>query len=364
MVKKLHLREQPKKAIHIRWSWSRKLRYKILRGVFPLIVYPIVMVLSVVYRWRHRVSIEFLEIMASKEPFVAAFWHSDMLLLQSLGKRVGWSHRAAVMVALSQVGEIETRLLKLLNYYVIRGSERKRGKEALEDMKDILSQGAIAGMAVDGPSGPAKEVKAGVVYLARHCQVPIVPLAFIKRREWALPTWDATRIPVPFSGCIVVNAKPIFVPKDIDNKEFERIVKRVGTVLKKLEKSSIRWEDAKKVNIKLLNLHTITDCIDHIERYTKKLSPDDFLKNTLVQDAVVKRLETIEEALEKLKPFLRRYFRDTLWESLDELGVILADDYSETKVKRVWSVVKRDIPRLRKKIKYVIGELYNYRTEV
>lgn len=79
----------------------------------------------------------------------------------------------------------------------------------MEDMLHAFSQGAIAGIAVDGSSGPVGVVKPGVVLLSRHGQVPIVPMGFQVDRKWVLNTWDSFIIPKPFARCVVNIAAPM-----------------------------------------------------------------------------------------------------------------------------------------------------------
>ena len=50
----------------------------------------------------------------------------------------------------------------------------------------------------------------------------------------------------------------------------------------------------------------IRDAIVKIENYTKGMTKDEFLKNFMLQDAVIRNLEIIGEAARNIKPGIKR----------------------------------------------------------
>lgn len=245
----IQLKKQPRSRIKPEWPLARKIKVLTYQSLIPLIAYPLLRALTLTYRWRVHAPRELLDLMASGGGFAVAIWHRDMSLIQSLGRHLGFSERVAVMVALSQAGEVEARLLTMMGYRVVRGSEKRRGKEALEELIDLVRQGAIPAFVVDGPSGPPGVVKPGVIRLAQRCRIPIVPVAFLPSREWRLPTWDATRIPKPFSSCIWVSTVPIAIPAELDAEAFEVWTRRISQTLHALGKRDVSWERAEGTRV-------------------------------------------------------------------------------------------------------------------
>lgn len=47
-------------------------------------------------------------------------------------------------------------------------------------------------------------------------------------------------------------------------------------------------------------IEDILECIGKIEEYTKEITEDDFYENTQIQDAVLRRLEIIGEAVKNI----------------------------------------------------------------
>jgi len=355
---RLVLREQPFNEIKRRWPLHKRIRIWVYHTIVPWVVHAFVSLLTSTYRWRQMVSKELLELMSSGKPFAVVVWHGDMLLSQSLGKRLGWNNRTAIMVALNQSGEVESRILKLLGYHVVRGSAKKRGKEALADMKDILNQGAIAAMVVDGPSGPAREVKAGVVELARYCRVPIVPVAFLPGNEWILPTWDRTRIPKPFCRCITTSTKPIFVPHTMNDIRFERIMQDVRDTMIDLEERRIAWDQAIPVQMKLLSVFAVRNSIARIRKTTIGFSEEEFVVDAKTHAHIVDELQLIGRELGKIKErYYRAAYPEMDWRPIRMARKVLRRVDQGDDPRKVWGIMKGNMPDLGKRIDEIIENL-------
>ena len=87
-----------------------------------------------------------------------------------------------------------------------------------------------------------------------------------------------------------------------------------------------------------------------IEEYTSDVTEDEFYKNTLIQDAVFRRLEIIGEAVKSISAEIKDSHDEIPWKQIAGMRDILIHQYSGVKLERVWIVVKRDIPDLKNKI--------------
>jgi hypothetical protein len=85
----------------------------------------------------------------------------------------------------------------------MRGSSSRGGKEALRKMIDHLNQTGLAGHIVDGPKGPAGNVKAGVIQLAHAADAAIIPFYISADRAWYFNSWDSFFIPKPFARVVI-----------------------------------------------------------------------------------------------------------------------------------------------------------------
>ena len=74
-------------------------------------------------------------------------------------------------------------------------------------------------MLVDGPRGPARVAKVGIVSLARAAERPIQPVAFSARPAIRLSSWDQSLIPLPFARVVVAYGEPISVDPETDRED-------------------------------------------------------------------------------------------------------------------------------------------------
>ena len=88
-------------------------------------------------------------------------------------------------------------------------------------MISILKSGENCAMMVDGPRGPAKVAKDGVIKIAKLAGVPVVPVYWYSNNfTWAkFPSWDELRCPVFATNLINIYGEPIYIPHDGDEEE-------------------------------------------------------------------------------------------------------------------------------------------------
>jgi hypothetical protein len=145
--------------------------------------------------------------------FIYAFWHQRQVFLT-------YTHRgdpARVLVSKSKDGELIAETMRLSRMSSARGSSSRGGPQAVREMMEHVEQGYDLAFTPDGPRGPAREVKAGVLYLAQKLGLPILPLscALSNRVEFAR-AWDRFQAPLPFGRACLMYGEPIRVGPDDD----------------------------------------------------------------------------------------------------------------------------------------------------
>lgn len=101
----------------------------------------------------------------------------------------------------------------------------------------------------------------------------------------------------------------------------------------------------------------ILECIEKIEEYTKNVSKDEFLDETWIQDAVLRRVEVIGEAVKNIPLRLRKKYPDVPWKKVAGMRDKLIHAYFGVSLERVWSVVKDDLPELKMNVELILEEM-------
>jgi len=120
-----------------------------------------------------------VEHIANTPQYILAFWHAHLLLmLHSRYKRP-----ISVMISRSKDGEYIARVFDWYGLDSARGSSTRGGSAALRDLIREARAGKNIVFTPDGPKGPARVLKDGVVYAAQATGLPIVPIAFAAKKK-------------------------------------------------------------------------------------------------------------------------------------------------------------------------------------
>jgi uncharacterized protein with HEPN domain len=106
----------------------------------------------------------------------------------------------------------------------------------------------------------------------------------------------------------------------------------------------------------LIYILHIKDCIDKIDTYTSGMSEQDFLDNTLVQDAVLRNFEIIGEAAKQLSVDFRNAHSHIEWKKIAGMRDKLIHDYIGVDLWAVWGVVVDIIPSFQKEIQEILDK--------
>lgn len=135
-----------------------------------------------------------------------------------------WYYRfkeVVVMASMSRDGELASRYVTAFGWISVRGSSKKRGREALLEMVPYVKRGHPAALACDAPTGPAYLSKIGIVALAKKSGRPIQAGMWSCDNHWTIKSWDRTMIPKPFSRIMLMYGDPIWVSEDASRQACE-----------------------------------------------------------------------------------------------------------------------------------------------
>lgn len=104
-------------------------------------------------------------------------------------------------------------------------------------------------------------------------------------------------------------------------------------------------------------LDHVLESINDIQNYTSGISKEKFLRDKKTQDAVVRRLEIIGEAIKKLPAAFIKKYKKIAWRKAAGMRDVLIHEYFGVNVKIVWKTVEKDIPKLKSALKKILVQL-------
>ncbi len=144
-----------------------------------------------------------------------------------------------VLVSQHFDGEVIARIIHNFGLRTVRGSSTRGGTAAYQVLrKNMEMPGFEAAFTPDGPTGPRRQVKLGVVRLASETGKPILPFAVAATKYKRLNSWDRLLIILPFSRCALVYGKPFYVPPTSDAHQLQLYADRLAQITNQLEKEA------------------------------------------------------------------------------------------------------------------------------
>ena len=104
-------------------------------------------------------------------------------------------------------------------------------------------------------------------------------------------------------------------------------------------------------------LEHILESIKDIEKYTKGQTKIKFAKAKMRQDAVIRKIEIIGEAVKNLSYHFRKKHPKIAWGDIAGMRDMLIHEYFGVNINVVWKTVREDIPMLKKQITEVYETL-------
>ncbi len=155
-----------------------------------------------------------------------ALWHAHQCGVFSCNQ----NRKTCIMVSDSQDGEIISRAANAMGVETVRGSKTRGGaKASLELIRKIKEEDVNGALTIDGPKGPNRIVKKGIIEIAKMAQVPIVPAVWWspQKRFLKFNSWDEFRFPLIGTNLVMLFGEPIPVPENPTDEDIERVRKKI-----------------------------------------------------------------------------------------------------------------------------------------
>jgi lysophospholipid acyltransferase (LPLAT)-like uncharacterized protein len=159
-------------------------------------------------------------LVASGRRVIIVSWHGRLLTAFVHFSR----YRPAVMISQSRDGARIAWIAERFGFRPVRGSSSRGGVRALLALtRELAAAGGVAIHIVDGPRGPAGEVKPGLIPLAARSGALIVPIYATARWRLEARSWDRMQVPLPWSRIDCRVDEPIEVPARLSESEADAL---------------------------------------------------------------------------------------------------------------------------------------------
>jgi len=103
-------------------------------------------------------------------------------------------------------------------------------------------------------------------------------------------------------------------------------------------------------------LKHILDSAKNIKTFMAHLDKESFKKNILIQSAVIRQLEIIGEAVKHISLNLKQSYSEIKWKEIAGTRDKLIHDYMGVDIDLVWTICKKDIENLKRKISQILKD--------
>jgi lysophospholipid acyltransferase (LPLAT)-like uncharacterized protein len=186
---------------------------------------------ALILHWTVRLTVRgdehIRQMLESDRPTVMAAWHGQgHLLLPYLIGRFDLT-RVSVIVTDDERTQVLAPMVRLIGgrpFAISGADESVAGPRRMLDLIRELRGGRIGYLHPDGPDGPARVPKEGVVFLAVMAGAWILPFGAYTTSGYRIDRWDRYALPLPFGRIAVVVRPPFLVPKGRDRRQgLERV---------------------------------------------------------------------------------------------------------------------------------------------
>ena len=190
-------------------------------------------ILKVIYRL-NRKSVKgrknYVNNIQAGRPVIIAVWHGHLLsifhdLRNEKVNAVAGTHKDADLIS---------KVAEKWGWSMIRGSSKERGSIAYKGMiKSLKVPGSILFITPDGPTGPRRIPKPGIIRAAQATNAVIIPTSVFSTKNWGFTNWDTFFLEKPFGKLFIKYGAPIqFGKNESSEKCIDFLIKRMDIVEK------------------------------------------------------------------------------------------------------------------------------------
>ena len=177
-----------------------------------------IMVLSVILKFIYGSNKKYvngrknyISLIRNNRSIIFSVWHSHLLSIVHDLRNMEINALAGTHSDADLISHIATKW----GWKMVRGSSKEKGSEAYKSMLRLIknSNYSLLFITPDGPSGPPKIPKKGIIRLAQNTNAGIIPIRVNYTRSWGFKNWDTFYLAKPFGTISIEYGQAIYLKK-------------------------------------------------------------------------------------------------------------------------------------------------------
>lgn len=172
-------------------------------------------------KWDVRGSKNFKLQLKARKSIILSCWHGQLLtpLMHLMNKKFYG------LAGMNKDGELISKIGKKLGWKMLRGSSSKGGSKIFVEIVKILRQPpSLVGITPDGPTGPEKIPKPGVIKAAQKTGALIIPVSAISTKNWQFTNWHTFYLEKPFGKIFLQYGEPLQLEPEDDYETCKKLL--------------------------------------------------------------------------------------------------------------------------------------------
>ena len=167
----------------------------------------------------------------TESPNIMLMWHEELFPITKRASHQSW----VAIISPSKDGDLLVKLLSSWGFSFKRGSAstHKKAVAVLRETIKIAKDSKIT-IGVDGPRGPRRQIKIGMLLAAQKTRVPVYLIRIKAKGFRVTKAWDQTLLPYPVAKVEIIKSGPIIIDKSLDRKGLEELGRTLSMQLNQL----------------------------------------------------------------------------------------------------------------------------------
>jgi len=181
-------------------------------------------ILSIIYKtnkWDVRGEENYKSALNNNKSVILSVWHGNLLVpFMHLAKNNYYG-----LAGTNRDAEIISKIGLKLGWKLLRGSSSDKGPEIFSEIVKLLDNPpCLVAMTPDGPKGPEKIPKPGIIRAAQKTGAIIIPVASCSTNNWQFINWHTFFLEKPFGKIFLEYGAPISFTKDDDFESCKKVL--------------------------------------------------------------------------------------------------------------------------------------------